>query len=67
MRCPNNREHDQFVTTAHEVHDWVVDAEGNFIEDLGCSEVAVWPDTWTCSICGANAVESAVCVIKGRD
>lgn len=61
MRCPNNREHDQFVTTAHE------DAKGNIIEDLGCSEVAVWPDTWTCCICGANAVESAVCVIRGRD
>lgn len=59
VKCPRNPFHNEFVTTVHEVHDWVVDKEGNFLEDLGCSEVVAYPDvnnTWTCKICGAKAV-----------
>lgn len=59
VKCPRSPFHNEFITTAHEVHDWVVDGEGNFLEDLGCSEVAAYPDvnnTWTCKICGAKAV-----------
>jgi len=57
--CPNNPDHKQFITTAHEVHDWVVDENGDFVEDLGCSEMAHDPDPcnqWTCKECGAEAI-----------
>ena len=56
--CPNDPSHKTFITTAHEVHDWVVDEEGNFIEDKGCCEVAANPhpdNIWTCATCGADA------------
>jgi len=56
--CPKDSEHQRFVTTAHEVHDWVVDSNGDFLEDLGCIEVAhsTDPDNiWTCQECGATA------------
>jgi len=58
-RCPKSKKHKLFTTTAHEVHDWVVDEDGEFIEDLGCSEVAADPDPgncWTCKVCGADAI-----------
>lgn len=58
--CPNNIEHKQFVTTAHVCQDWVVDENGNFLEEEnGCVEVTHGPDVdniWTCKICGAEAV-----------
>lgn len=56
--CPNNKKHKLFATTAHEVHDWIVDEFGEFVKDLGCSEVSEEPDTsniWTCKSCGAEA------------
>ena len=56
--CPNDPEHKKFVTTAHEVHNWVVDEEGDFLEDLGCIETAHKPDAdniWTCVACGVEA------------
>jgi len=56
--CPNDALHNQFITTAHVVEDWVVDAHGNFIESLGAVETAHKPDqgnTWTCKVCGAEA------------
>lgn len=59
--CQRNSEHKEFITTAHEVHDWKVDEAGNCIEDLGCTEIAHKPDDgniWTCAICGAEAVAS---------
>lgn len=58
-RCPNDPNHKEFITVAHEVHDWKVDEHGNFIDDLGCSETAHGPDSgnvWTCVACGAEAV-----------
>lgn len=58
VRCPNDPNHKEFITTVHQVHDWVVDQQGNFIEDLGCSEVATFPDInniWFCKQCGAIA------------
>lgn len=58
--CPNNIEHKQFVTTAHVCQDWVVDENGNFLEEENsCVEVTHGPDAdniWTCKICGAEAV-----------
>lgn len=58
--CPVNKEHKKFTTVAHEVHDWIVDGEGNFVSDLGCVEVSVEPhesNVWYCHICGAEAVK----------
>jgi len=56
--CPKSNKHKRFGTTAHEVHDWEVDETGDFIRDLGCSEVAHKPDRgniWNCMVCGAEA------------
>jgi hypothetical protein len=58
-KCPNNPKHTRFVTVAHEMHDWVVDEHGNFIEDLRCVDTSHGPDPdniWTCQECGAQAV-----------
>ena len=57
--CPTDPNHKEFITTAHEVHDWVVDENGDFLEDLGCSETAHKPNSgniWTCKKCGAEAI-----------
>ena len=57
--CPFDPSHDKFVTTAHECHDWLVDCDGNFIEDRGCEQVTHEPDPdneWTCATCGEVAV-----------
>ena len=57
--CPNNPKHKKFVTTVHEVHEWVVDEKGEFVKDLGYIEVAHKPEksnTWRCRTCGAEAI-----------
>ena len=57
-RCPNNEEHDRFMTVAHISQDWEVDAEGEFIKVIGDGEIVASPrsdNIWTCSICGAEA------------
>jgi len=59
-RCPKNPKHKVFLTTAHEVHEWEVDPDGEFIKDLGCSMLAAKPDTgniWICKICGSKAIQ----------
>jgi hypothetical protein len=56
--CPNNKKHKQFITTAHEMHEWVVDSSGEFIRDIKCLEVTHGPDelnTFACKTCGAEA------------
>ena len=57
--CTNNSDHDQFITVAHVSQEWVVDREGNFIEQYGCEgETVAKPDRgneWTCKICGSEA------------
>lgn len=58
--CPNDPEHKTFRTSVTECHDWKVDGSGNFIEDLGCTEVLHKPHTgnvWECVECGAEAIE----------
>ena len=60
LQCGN----ETFVTTAHVVQDWKVDAYGNFIEDLGTTETVAPPDDgniWTCTACGAEAVVMDEC------
>lgn len=57
--CPKNPKHKKFVTTAHEMHEWVVDEKGGFVKDKGWLEVTDNPDqdnVWTCYTCGAEAV-----------
>jgi hypothetical protein len=56
--CPNNPDHNRFVTVVHEMHEWVVDEKGDFVEDKECLEVTHDPDKdniWTCYLCGAQA------------
>ena len=57
--CPNNPKHTQFITAATVVEDWVVDAEGNYIDEADTDPTVVHrPDSnnsWTCVECGATA------------
>ena len=58
-RCPKNPDHKKFVTSASEVHDWLVDEHGNFLEDRGCTETLHKPhadNIWECAECGYTAV-----------
>jgi hypothetical protein len=58
-KCPNNSDHNRFITTAHEMHHWIVDKNGEFVQDLGCLNVTHNPDTdniWTCKECETEAV-----------
>lgn len=58
-RCPNDSEHKEFVTVAHVSEDWIVDDQGNFIQNLGSIEIVAGPckgNTWTCRKCNAEAV-----------
>ena len=41
--CPKNKRHTRFITTAHELHEWVIDRDGIFVKDQrGCRSY-----TWT--------------------
>jgi hypothetical protein len=57
--CPENKEHNEFYTTAHVLQEWKVTPEGTFIEEIeGSLEVVHGPDsgnTWECAECGATA------------
>jgi len=58
ITCPTNPEHETFVTVAHEVHDWKVDSDGEFLDDLGTVEITHGPtvgNTFECFDCGADA------------
>lgn len=51
-KCGNNT----FITSAHVMQDWEVDAEGNYLDTVnGCVQVDQDPDqdnSWSCSRCG---------------
>jgi len=56
--CPNDCA-GSFLTSAHVVQTWKVDAEGNFVEKVSTDETTHGPDNdniWTCSICGEEAL-----------
>ena len=58
--CPKNLKHREFMTVAVEMHDWLVDGNGNFIEDKGCTEMFAKPDSgnvWSCATCGEEAMD----------
>lgn len=65
--CPNGCEDATFVTTAHVMQDWEVDALGNYIEvATDCLEVTHRPNNanvWTCNCCGAEA-DMIECSVK---
>jgi len=58
--CPKDPTHKKFVTVVTVTEDWVVDAQGNFLDvpDSSETEVVHKPDpgnTWTCAECGEQA------------
>lgn len=58
--CPKDKTHKKFITVVTVTEDWVVDAQGNFIDvpDNSESEVVHGPNsdnTWTCAECGTQA------------
>ncbi|MDA1674754.1 hypothetical protein [Bacillus cereus group sp. TH152-1LC] len=57
--CPKNKNHKEFITTAHVVQEWKVDAEGDWLKTVdNCVQVTHKPnrdDVWTCAVCGAEA------------
>ena len=56
--CPSNQDHDEFITSAVVVEDWVVSATGDWLRTAGCTDVFDAPsldNEWTCAICGATA------------
>lgn len=57
-QCPNDPQHSQFHTTACVSQTWLVDKDGNFLDEVSNDDVVTGPDVnnvWTCSICGARA------------
>lgn len=58
-RCPKNKNHKTFLTVAHVMQEWKVDAEGNFLEAISDLETSFPPspgNIWTCAECGASAI-----------
>lgn len=62
--CPNGCPNATFITAAHVMQDWEVDAEGEFLKTVDdCAQVDHGPDNgniWACSRCGAEA-EMIIC------
>jgi len=59
MKCPNNNNHNEFLTSAHVMEEWKVDANGDWIETIECIQTVHEPNednTWECWVCGAFAV-----------
>jgi hypothetical protein len=56
--CPNDPTHKRFSASAHEVRGWIVDEDGEWIENdgQGCSMVVAGPDFYgsCCDECGAE-------------
>lgn len=58
-RCLHDADHKRFVTTAHVMQEWVVDEQGNFLEEISTIETTHKPDPgneWTCRECGTTAI-----------
>lgn len=57
--CPTDTTHDTFITSVHVVQDWLVDRDGDWIQDVNdCVDVirSVSPDeVWVCAHCGEIA------------
>lgn len=46
----------QFQGTATVTQDWIVDARGNFLEEITTVDVTHDPDTYRCDVCGEEAI-----------
>lgn len=58
-RCPIDKSHKTFYTTATVSEDWLVEENGDFISTTGSVEVINYPDPeniWECGKCGENAI-----------
>jgi hypothetical protein len=58
-RCPKNEDHKLFITVIHVMQDVVVDEYGKFeeeVETLQTTHGAHQDNTWTCKICGTEAI-----------
>lgn len=57
--CPNGCPNATFITAAHVMQDWEVDAEGEFLKTVDeCAQIDHGPhndNIWACSRCGAEA------------
>lgn len=54
-KCSSTR----FITVAHVAQDWIVDQNGNFLEESITTDTIAEPDddnTWTCAKCGSVAI-----------
>ena len=56
--CPADPAHTTFVTTGVEYHDWLVDGNGHFIDDLGGFESRLGDGEYQCSSCQTPAIEA---------
>ena len=57
-KCPENPNHQEFITTAHVAQTWKVDQHGNFVAEISNDCVVADPhphNQWTCATCGATA------------
>lgn len=57
-RCPNDPTHQQFVTVASVMEEWLVDENGNYISTISSLQTNNGPNpgnVWTCFTCGAEA------------
>jgi hypothetical protein len=57
-KCPKNPKHKIFHAKVVEHHDWKVDENGNFVEDLGSTDSGR-PEVECCAVCSAPAVREA--------
>lgn len=59
-KCPNHPEHKEFITCAHVMQDWKVDAHENFVDIVDASvQTTHGPhpeNSWTCAICAVETV-----------
>lgn len=62
VKCPNDKNHKRFATTAHVMQEWEVDENGNFESVINdCLEVTHSPNLdniWRCLECGAEAIRA---------
>ncbi len=62
-RCPKDPTHDKFLAQATLTQEWLVDANGEWLETKGDVEMVRAPieDTfWTCAICGCEKCTEVV-------
>lgn len=69
-RCPEDSDHNKFVTTLHVQQEWVVSEHGELLEEGAASNVTGGPNAdslWRCATCGAVAkVTSSRDLLAGR-